>query len=310
MNYLTLPSLSSDEYDNAVSSAKSRLAERIGTKPRRKDYQIDYASIFDIVSTLKLIVFLGAFVVSTLAMLDFVGQDVANNYKAPEAGISLALPVAATVNQVASFLLAESALLTFMLLANREMLKVAAKRNKVHLVLYLGLVILSGLFVFYVNYVHGLLIGYMVPFITIGLGIAIEPEIHELISRREETTNRYLEALRVYESSSVDITAHPDYKNLLYQAVWDNLVEKVFTKRNKVRSGMEAFEDIRNVDKSIRVQLVLREIDNRESWTLGQTFEDQINLYEEEEEVDNLNYPSVEKVLSQVGEYQNGHSKK
>ncbi|HSS99789.1 MAG TPA: hypothetical protein VLK33_22295, partial [Terriglobales bacterium] len=93
----------------------------------------------------------------------------------------------------------------------------------------------------------------LAPAFTIGIGLKLEYLIVQIITRRDEVTVNYLDALTIYEAATVDPAQHPDFIPMFRQALWEKL------------SSLKANEAYRDAPAGFKHQAVKREM-AREAW--------------------------------------------
>jgi len=219
--------LTPKERDKARSQAVKRLQDNF-PKPDRGDFEIDYGyrffSISNLPSIVAILVFVGAWLVSTLRILIFVGNEAAITYSSRTADFVGFLPDLAqfsVTTQIGFILLSEFSVLLFTMLFRRV-------QEKLWKAVFVGLAVFSGFFAVYCNLQvdSNILFALLPPVVVMGLGLFLEMEISEALIRREGTTARYMEAVRIYEQAKLNPEVHRDFLRYYTQQLFFYLQAK------------------------------------------------------------------------------------
>jgi hypothetical protein len=256
VNLNDLKALSPEQYEKCKLAALRRIQARIGDKPQRSQFRREYARVWELMDLPLLLVFLAAFVVSSLHIADHMSASAAASFEtlASSAGLRLNQHGFVTAHQIAYVLLAEFAMLSFFTAWQIRSKSIQSWLKWLHPLLIMALT--AALFVLLVNISSGvgLLEGIMPPLFTIGIGFRLEAIASEFIARRSEIDHKYSIALASWEQIQADPTQHPDYLPILRAEIWHYLTVKLSSNR--------AFADAPRI---FRWQAVEREI-QREHW--------------------------------------------
>jgi hypothetical protein len=77
-----LKPLSTDQYDQCRERALARVKSRIGGRPLREDFRRDLFPLWTILDVLALLVFIPAFMVSSIHIITHMGKLAADSYTA------------------------------------------------------------------------------------------------------------------------------------------------------------------------------------------------------------------------------------
>lgn len=256
MNLNDLKALSPEQYEKCKLSTLKRVQARIGDKPQRDDFRRQYGRVWELMDLPLLLVFLAAFLVSSLHIADHMSASAATSFETLESGAGLRLNLHdfVTAHQIAYVLLAEFAMLSFFTAWQIRSKSMNTWLKWLHPLLIMALT--AALFVLLVNISSGvgLLEGIMPPLFTIGIGFRLEAIASEFLDRRREIDDKYSKALLHWEDLQDDPTGHTDYLPILRAELWHYLTVKLSSNR--------AFAD---APRLFRWQAVEREI-QREHW--------------------------------------------
>lgn len=217
--------LTNTQYDQCRQEAVERVRTKVGDRPQRKDFERELEPLWHPLDFIALLVGLSAWAVSSVHILTHAGRMAAESFSRTVSAVEIAgaqIEQAAYggVHQVGFIVLAESAMILFMVMhSSREIVQRQKGeqaipfwlRRSVSIPLLLAL--MTALFVIVANWQSGVgpLESILPPAVTIGLGIYFERLISETLRRRKDVTARYLEAMRLYEAAQKDIESHPDF---------------------------------------------------------------------------------------------------
>ncbi|MBE0688685.1 MAG: hypothetical protein IH587_01010, partial [Anaerolineae bacterium] len=90
------------------------------------------------------------------------------------------------------------------------------------------LAFLAAMFVLIANLESGVnpLVSLMPPAFTLGIAVRLEAIIAAYLRRRDDISNRYLEAQKIWEVASKDPEKHPEFIPLFKQELWQAIVRK------------------------------------------------------------------------------------
>lgn len=251
-----LKALAPHQYEKCKESALKRVQSRIGDKPTRTAFRREYAPIWEMMDMPLMVIFIAAFVISSLHIFDHMSVQAEASYLASEAtaGARANSDDFVLAHQWAYVLLAEFSMLSFFT-AWKVKHDLRGWRRWTHPLFLLALLVAA--FVLYVNVSSdvGILEGIIPPLVTIGIGFRLEAIASELITRRSEIDQRYTEALATWEQSQADPTKHTDYLGILRSEIWHYLTTKL--------TSNKAFAE---APPKFRWLAVEREI-RREQWT-------------------------------------------
>lgn len=254
MELSKLKPLTTDQYDACHAKALERVQGRIGNKPRRADFQRELGRLWTVLDILALVVFLAAFIVSSVHIIQHMGKLAADSYgsQSGAAGILFSLESYTVIHQLALIFLAEGSMILFLVMfgmTSRDWRKWV----------YLALSMVALVFVFVANWQSeiGLLESVLAPVFTVGIGLKLEHLIVQSMKRRNEVDKRYLEALNTYEAASKDATQHPDYVPMLRQEVWQKLI------------SLASNKDFKDAPAAFKAAAVRREME-RDTWAYDQ----------------------------------------
>lgn len=249
-NLSNLRPITTIQYDECKSRARSRVERNIGERPARSQFARELGRLWTPLDLIALVVFIPALFVSSVHIVTHMGKLAASSYQAAnlaQAGIVIDQATYVTIHQLALIPLAEGSMILFMVMFGLS----AGWRRWV----YLGLAAVALVFVSVANIQSeiGTLEAVLAPIFTIGIGLKLEHLIVQSITRRSEVDKRYLEALHTWELATKEPTAHPDYKAFLYNEIWQQLM--------KTKSNQWALE----APNGFKVSAVRRELE-RDSW--------------------------------------------
>jgi len=273
--YSTVKPLTQNEYENSKVKAERVILKRIGDRPTKDEFKRENKTSSLPVLVLITIVFLSVYVFSVIEQWRFMGYESSRLLEADSAsylGIPLNKSIVAWIFQITVSTMTEFAMILFMVqwrLQTKNRGKVQFTKGKALNGLlnwltqffntYFLLAILSMMIVLYINITSGMfiLIGVAVPLFTIGLGLGIEEYISEYIIEQDRIYSDYTTEYNLWGEVSKDPTKHPSWKSVLYQSIWDSIVQK-----NKRYSGV--FEmDVAGNWKALAVEKELE----RDDWS-------------------------------------------
>jgi hypothetical protein len=246
-----LKPLTSDQYDQCRQKALDRVQNRIGNRPRRSDFVRELGSIVTILDWLALLVFGSALVVSSIHIINHMGQLAANSYgtfNQTGAGTVIGRDFYTAAHQWAVIPLAEGSMILFLVMFG---MSGRTWRKGV----YLLLAVTAVIFVIVANWQSniGILESLLAPIFTVGIGLKLENLIVQSLRRRDEVSDRYLKAMAIYEAASKDATKHPEYIPLFKQEIWQKL------------TSLPTNREFRDAPAGFRHAAVAREME-RDSW--------------------------------------------
>lgn len=217
MNISDLKPLTTDQYDKCREAALERVQSRIGSKPQRKDFERELGALWGVLDILALIVFVAAFIISSLHIQDYVLAAVTGKGDTTYTFI----------NQWGYIALAESSMVLFMVLHG-----LTAKQRRGRewylrpLSIHLMLAVVAGVFIFTANLSSGIgiLLSIMPPLFTTGIAFNMERLIIASITRRNEVDMRYLASLKDFEAASKDPEQHSLFPSFFKQELWSKLI--------------------------------------------------------------------------------------
>lgn len=217
MNINDLKQLTTDQYDKCRELALERVKSRIGSKPQRKDFERELGALWGVLDILALIVFVAAFIISSLHIQDYVLSEVTGK---GDTAYTL-------INQWGYIALAESSMVLFMVLHG-----LTAKQRRArgwflrHVSIHLMLSSVAGVFIFTANLSSGIgeLLAIMPPLFTTGIAFNMERLIIAGITRRNEVDTRYLASLKDFEAASKDPEQHSLFPSFFKQELWSKLI--------------------------------------------------------------------------------------
>lgn len=257
-----LKGLSLNQYDDAKATTVERVKKLIGEKPTKESMKREQASLLTPLDALALVVFIAAFMVSSVHIFGHMSELATQTYKvqADQLGIIPLGQVYAVIHQLGFILLAEASMLLFMVtwrMQTKEIIgyywRIIPKKG---LSVYLLLSLVAMIFVLASNLSSGLTLleALMPPVFTIGLGLHVEGLITEMLVRRKDLAKRLAEALDIWENATDDPTTHPKYRQLLMREIWDRIV--------KLRENRE----LADAPARLKLSAVHREME-RDGWT-------------------------------------------
>lgn len=264
--------LTSEQYDKVKAQVEARALKELGAEPTRKSVRYDMGPLFNPEDYFAIIVFCAAFVVSAIHIATLMGGIVAGLVTAPvQGGIYIAQSVIIQAHQIAFILLAETAMILFMVrwrLGVRELMESLKKaqgtdmpklRPRDHLRRFLSvdlcLALLAVGFTLYANLESRLpfLESVMPPLFTIGIGIHLEHVFVELLHRQKTLGSLLVQRQSEWREAVERVRTSKEYRRLLTRLLWEALLQV-----NPSARGM-AFTD------KEKWALVQREI-SRETW--------------------------------------------
>jgi len=246
-----LKPLTSDQYDQCRAKALDRVQNRIGSRPRRADFVRELGSIVTILDWLALLVFGSALTVSSIHIINHMGQLARasyNTFTQVGAGTVIGADFYTAAHQWAVIPLAEGSMILFLVMFG---MSGRTWRKWV----YLFLAATAVVFVIVANWQSniGILESLLAPIFTVGIGLKLENLIVLSLKRRDEVSERYLKALAIYEAASKDATKHPEYIPLMKQEIWQKL------------TSLPSNREFRDAPAGFRHAAVSREME-RDSW--------------------------------------------
>lgn len=219
-------------------------------------------SLMGLEDWLGFVVFLASLAVSTMHVVDRMGEMALNTYHQVAGGRGIIVPewLYVVTHQVGYLLLAESSMILFMVrwrLWSRHQPKATLiQRGRLLLSVDLLLAVLAMAFILVVNISSGLglLEAVMPPFFTIGLGFSLEHLVVEWLERRERLAARLSKAYDAWEISVNEPTKHKDYRKVEAQYIWDAIASK-----------NRRYTDVENTPILQRLQAIQRE-QERDTW--------------------------------------------
>lgn len=216
-----LKALAVDQYDQCRARALERVSKRIGNKPTRERFERELGALWTILDIIAAVVFVPAFIISSIHIIAHMGHLAESSFSASVqagAGIVFSQGLYIALHQVMAIPLAEGSLILFLVMFGMG----EGWRRWVSF----ALAALAGVFVLVANWQSGIgvLESVLAPAFTIGIGLRLEYLIVQTITRRDEVTTNYLEALSIYEAASVDPAQHPDFMPIFRQTIWEKIV--------------------------------------------------------------------------------------
>lgn len=252
------------QYDECKVVALQRVTKLIGEKPTRRRLRRDLGPLLTPLDALALVVFLAAFLVSSVHILAHAGGLAATTYRPPDPtggdpGLVVSAYVYAVVHQGGFLFLAEASMLLFMVTwrtQTREERRTWYRLPRRLFSVYLLLALVAMTFVLVANLASGLTLleALMPPVFTIGLGFHVERLVVELLDRRAFLNRRLQEALDVWERATEDPTTYPSYRQLLLREIWEKLAR------------MKDNRDLADAPANLKRAAVEREL-GRDLWT-------------------------------------------
>ena len=224
MTHSTMKPLTTAQYDTCKQRALERVAQRIGERPARKQYEREYGRNWTILDALAMIIFVAALIVSSVHIIEHMGLILESVVVREGGGINIGGSGAIVIHQLSYIALAEAAMLLFLTMWALQ--GRGEKGLRKYASIPLTLAVIAAVFVVIANWQSGigLLESLMPPIFTIGVGLHLERKIVESLKRREAVDERYLQALHLWEQGAHDPAGHPDYLPLLKQEIWQKLV--------------------------------------------------------------------------------------
>lgn len=239
-----LKPLTSHQYDTARAEALKRVQARIGDKPERRKFKRELGPIATPLDYIALVVFIAALAISSVHIIaymtrqavqsfpdrvDVLGVEMAADETVNVPGFQLDQDAWAATHQAGAILLAESAAILFMTMHTMTALARAHRRWWTKwFSIPLLLAFLAAVFVLVANLESGVnpLVSLMPPAFTLGIAVRLEVIIAAYLRRRDDISNRYLEAQKIWEVASKDPEKHPEFIPLFKQELWQSLVKK------------------------------------------------------------------------------------
>ena len=222
------------QYETVKTRAGKVLKDRLGDKPRRRDYDTDREPVWSLWDLPAAVIMLAALLLSTSHVMTHMGKQALETYPAAGqlAGDLWDLTTYGQVHQYAALAMAEAAVLLFVMLFKHVALPRKGQdwRDFVGPVTlgatFLTLGVMAALFVFNANLQsgQGWLEAILPPALTLGLGLYLETKLTASLAQREAVTMAYREALAVWQQAQRDITEHADYRATLRKALAEALL--------------------------------------------------------------------------------------
>lgn len=246
-----LKPLTTDQYDQARAKALERVKARIGSKPKRADFERELGRLWTALDAIALLVFSAALIVSSLHIIAHMGKLAEASYRASpqaQAGTVISRDLFVAAHQWALIPLAEGSMILFLVMFGMT-------RNQWRKWVYFALALIAVVFVIVANWQSGIgvLESLLPPAFTVGIGLKLEHLIVQGLRRRESVTGRYLDALHVWENASQDATQHPDYTPILRQELWQRL------------AALPSNRDFKDAPAGFKAVAVRRELE-RDTW--------------------------------------------
>jgi len=254
MNLSDLRQLTTLQFDECRERAIKRVQRHLGERPTRARFEKELGRLWTILDVLALIVFLAALFISSIHIVTHMGALSARDYDTlnqATSGTVTTRDFYVASHQWAYIPLAEAAMILFLVMFGTF-------RDGWRRWVFLSLALLSVAFVLVANFSSGLgiLESSLAPAFTIGIGLKLEHLIIQHMKRRREVTERYLEALAIWEAATNDATEHPNYRPYLMNELWAALM--------KPKTNQWAIE----AQPGFKRAAVEREL-SRENWTEG-----------------------------------------
>lgn len=256
------------QYEECKAKALEQVHKKIGDKPSRANFAREHGEILEPLDYVLIVVFVAAFVVSTLHIWDFSRVQAAGAYTKIQdiglqiGGLIVGGDVYSALHQLGFMLLAESAMLVFFTrwTLHRNRANLGGLEGMARLVTWLwgdfqGAVSLilgaaAFLFVLHVNLQSGLfpLMAILPPAVLLGVGFRLESITAEVLERKAEIDQRYTEALESWEAAQDDPTQHTDYQRLVRTAIFEKL------------ASLKANDFLRDAPPALKQYAVYREM--------------------------------------------------
>lgn len=254
MNLHNLHRLTTIQFDECKDRAAKRVERHLGDRPTRQHFQRELGRLWTILDILALVVFIPALLISSIHIVTHVGAlsgAAFDGLKQASSGTVLGRDLFVAAHQWLLIPLAEGSMILFLVMFG-------VSRDGWRRWVYFVLALLAVLFVLTANLSSGLglLESALAPAFTIGIGLKLEHLIMQYLKRSQSVTQKYLEALAIYEAAATDATQHPTYKGYLMNELWAALM-----KPQRNQWAIEA-------PPGFKLAAVNREME-RESWTAG-----------------------------------------
>lgn len=250
----SLHRLTTIQFDQCKENAVKRVQRHLGDRPTREQFQRELGRLWTVLDVLALVVFVPALFISSIHIITHVGglsEAAFSGISQATSGTILYKDFFVAAHQWSLIPLAEGSMILFLVMFG-------VSRDGWRRWVYFLLALLAVLFVLTANLSSGLglLESALAPAFTIGIGLKLEHLIMQYLKRSTAVTQKYLEALTVWEAASADATQHPSYKGYLMNELWSALM-----KPQRNQWAMEA-------PAGFKLAAVVREME-RESWTAG-----------------------------------------
>lgn len=249
MQLSDLKPLTTSQYEACKEQALKLVAKKIGDRPTRSQFMRELGATWTILDALALVVFAAALIVSSAHIIAHAGELSTASYPTAQvAGTRIGRDLWVAIHQWGYIFLAEASMLLFMVLF--------AITNSWRKWVFVGLALVAAVFVVVANLSSGtgILESLMPPIFTLGIGFHLERLIVQQLRRRRDITNRYIEALQVWEAATQDATQHPEYQRLLMNKIWEKLV------------SLKANKEFADANARFKITAVQRELE-RDLWT-------------------------------------------
>jgi len=254
MNLSDLRQLTTLQFDECRDKAIKRVQRHLGERPTRAKFQRELGRLWTILDVLAVIVFIPALLISSIHIVTHVGALSGGAFD------SLAQASSGTVIQKDLFVaahqwllipLAEGSMILFLVMFG-------VTKDGWRRWVYFALAVLAVVFVLTSNLSSGLgwLESALAPAFTIGIGLKLELLILQQLKRSREVTDKYLQALSIWEAASEDATQHPNFRPYFMNEIWTALM--------KPKGNQWAIE----AQPGFKRAAVEREL-SRENWTDG-----------------------------------------
>lgn len=249
-----LRGLTTIQRDECKQKAESRVKRQMGERPTRARFQRELGRLWTVLDLLALVVFIPALLISSIHIITHVGKlssQAFDTLTQTGAGTVLYKDLFVAAHQWLLIPLAEGSMILFLVMFG-------VSRDGWRRWVYFLLASLAVLFVLTSNLSSGLglLESVLAPAFTIGIGLKLEHLIMQYLKRSQAVTQKYLEALTVWEAATADATQHPLYKPYLMNELWLALM--------KPKGNQWAIE----ASPGFKLAAVEREM-AREDWTRG-----------------------------------------
>ena len=220
---MNLKHLTPAEYDQAHATALQRVIDRNGDKPTLQQFKQQQPIERGLVLLygLATVIFIVAFFVSSQHVISYANKTAALAH-IPQSATGLTALVRASwfwIHELGLLLLAETAMITFMIMAR-------VTTSKLERALMVILSLASALFVVWANLQSGLVwhLALLVPSITLGASLVVDHWAVNSIQQERACRANYQTALTAYNTAVNNPSQHGDFPAYLRQAVFDALM--------------------------------------------------------------------------------------